>query len=384
MRMHMRAVIRILAVCAFLSARLLLALPARAETYVFEAEGTGTEEAAGAWDRFRAALDGEAADLVGGVDLADPVSAAEALGGRGPAQKMKTLLRQAFVSSAQAVIPEAAPLFALLLLAAAAKTADTEEKVREPLMRVLRLAAAVAVFVPASGLLELTRGVTGTVCRLAELLVPVTEGICLVGGGVSEGAAARVGMMLVLTVAEEIAGRVLVPAAGVLLGLTAVSGGKGFAASVSAGLRTFLLRAWQILTLGVSILLGSQSVLGRAADSAGIRTARLAVTSFVPVAGSVLSEAWGTFVSGVRLLRGAAGIGGILALTAAVLPTAVRLLTWQWAFGIGKCAAQALELPELAPLFDGARGVAELLSSFALYTLFLFVLELAAFAGLGR
>ena len=136
--------------------------------------------------------------------------------------------------------------------------------------------------------------------------------------------------------------------------------------------------------LSAAFLLGTQSSLARSADSLGMRWTKFALSSFVPVAGGALSEAWGAMSAGVRFLRGAGGIGGILALTAAAVPAAAPLLLWQWTFGLGRFAAGTLGLTDLEKLLDGARGVTELLSAFVLYGIGIFVVALALFAGIGR
>ena len=356
----------------------------RAEEIAFTADERAGEEVGAAWDRFRGALDGEAAELTEGIDPADPVSAARTLSEALSPAVLGSVLRGALIGGFEAAIPAAVPLFGLLLLAFAAKSADPSGSTKEGAARILRLAEAVVIFRLCGGMLDLARRVTDTVCRLAEMLVPAAEAVCLMGGGVTEGRVVRVGILLLLTVAGEIVGRLLVPLAGALMGLDAVSGGRGLAAAVSGGLRKTALRIWQFLAAGLSFLLASQTVLGRASDSLGQRWMRFAVSSFVPVAGSAMSEAWGVLSGSVRILRGVVGIGGILALCAAVLAPAVRLLLWQWIFGVGKAAAESADCPDLARLLESARGTAELLCAFTLYTLFLLVLQLAVFAGVGR
>ncbi len=361
-----------------------MAVPAQAEEYVFSAEESGTAEIGAAWDWFRGELDGEAEEAAEGIDPSDPRAAAEKLSEALSPEKLRQMLRRALLKGLDAVIPAAAPVFGLLLLAAAAKSMEVQKKTKDGFERVLRLAAAVVIFRLCGGMLELARNVTGTVCRIAEALVPMAEGVCLIGGGVTEGRIVRVGILLLLTVAGEITGRLLIPAAGALMGLNALSGGTGFAGAIAGGIRKALLRIWQFFTVGLSFLLGAQTVLGRAADSLGQRWMKLAVSSFVPVAGGVISDAWGVLTGSVRALRGVIGIGGILILFAVVLTPAVRLLLWQWTFGLGKTAAESIGCPELASLFESARGTAELLAAFSLCTLFLFVLQLAVFAGIGR
>ena len=359
-----------------------------AEEYVFRSEDAGSGAVGDAWDRFLDALPDAAAEgeAVGGVDLSDPFSAAESIRSALDVASVLEKLRTWFFRGAEEVIPAAGPVFGLILLCAAVRYAvppGSSDGMNEAFSRAARLAAAVTVYRLCAEALSLAERAAGTMCSLAELLVPVTEGICLLGGGLTEGRVARVGLMLAVTLAEEAAGRVLIPAAGAILGLTAVSGGRGPVGAAAGWIRKALLRIWQTITVGMTFLLGAQSVLARTADSAGLRWSRFALSSFVPVAGSALSDAWSAISGGIRAVRGAAGIGGILALGAASLPSVVPLLLWQAVFSLAHGAAEALDLKELSPLFREAGGITGLLSAFTLYALAMFTVELALFAGIG-
>ncbi|MBE6726924.1 MAG: hypothetical protein E7576_17320 [Ruminococcaceae bacterium] len=360
---------------------------AGAEEYVFRSEEAGSGAVGDAWDRFLSALPDAESWNMAEADLSDPLAAAETVRSTLDPGKIAAWFRGVLIRGAERVIPAAAPLFGLILLAAAIRLAvppgSSSGAMNEAFLRVARLAAAVTVYRLTAEILAAAERAVGTVCRLAELLIPVTEGICLMGGGLTEGQVSRVGLMLAVTAAEEAAGRILIPASGAVLGLSAVSGGRGPVGAMAGGIRKTLLRVWQMLTVGMTFLLGAQTVLAHSADSMGLRWSRFALSSFVPVAGSALSDAWATVSSGIRALRGAAGIGGILALGAAALPSALPLLLWQAVFGAANGAAEALEVKELAPLFREAGGIAGLLAAFTLYTLAMFTVELALFAGIG-
>lgn len=375
---------RVVLLILILSGIFSLAANARAEEYRFGADERGGAQIGEAWDGFLDALPPDAA--LRDADLSDPLEAVRTVReAADPGAILKRLLGM-LTDAAEMVVPAAGPLFGLLLLCAslrAAVPAGQSAQTGEAFLRVARLAVSVTVFRLAGGALRLAESASGTVCRLAELLIPVTEGICLLGGGVTEGRVARVGLMLALTIAEEAAGRVLIPAAGVTLGLAAVSGGRGVVGRAAGAFRKLLLRLWQTVAVGMTFLLGAQSVLAKTADSAGLRWSKFALSSFVPVAGSALSDAWGTISSGLRVLRGAAGIGGILALGAAALPAAVPLLLWQAVFSLAAAAADALGLGEISPILSEAGGIVGMLAAFTLYTLAMFTVELALFAGIG-
>ena len=364
------------AVCLFLF------LPAQssAAEYVFRAEDA--EGIGEGWRLFLEALPADAEELAG-TDLSDPAGAAETVRSALDPEKAAGKLKNAVRSAAETVIPAASPLIGLVLLCAAARYAVPTGAMGEGMGRITRLAACVTVFRLTADALALAERASSAVYRLAELLVPVAEGICLFGGGVTEARVTRVGLMLAATAVEEAAGRVLIPASGIVLGLCAVSGGKGPAWQTAGALRRLLLRIWQTLAVGMSFLLGAQSILSRSADSAGLRLSRFALSSFIPVAGSALSEAWSSISAGIRALRGAAGIGGILCMAAAALPAVIPLLLWQAVFTLAQSAAEALELKELSALLGEAGGIVGLLSAFCLYALAMFTVELALFAGIG-
>ena len=365
------------------AALLLLFLPGRAgaEEYVFRAgDGAGIGEG---WELFLDALPEDAEELKD-ADLSDPASAAETVRSALYPENLIGKLKYAVRRAAESVLPAASPLAGLVLLCAAVRFAlPPDSTVKEGMERIMRLAASVTVFRLTAEALGLADRAVSAVCRLAELLVPVAEGICLFGGGLTEARVTRVGLMLAATAAEEAAGRIFIPASGVILGLCAVSGGRGMAARTAGALRRLVLRIWQAVALGMSFLLGAQSVLARSVDSAGLRWTRFALSSFVPVAGSALSDAWSSIAAGIRALRGAAGIGGILAMTAAVAPAVIPLLLWQAVFALTKTAADALDLGELSPVLEEAGGIVGLLSAFCLYALAMFTVELALFAGVG-
>ena len=369
-----------LLVCA--AAVLCLALPARGEDVRFTRKDTGIGEAEEAWERFREAVpDKEALE---GVDPSDPAGSLKALRERtGPAWLFGKL-KDALSASARKTAEAALPLFALILLGAAVRAVRLTESMADGWGRVLRLAAAVSVYGMVFESVKLASGATELLCRLMELLVPVMEGLCIAGGNLTEARTLAVGVSIGVTAAGEVCGRLLVPLTGALAGLSAVSSGGGPASVFAEGLRKTVEKAWKLLVIAVSFLLGAQTVLARGTDSLGARGVKFALSSFVPVAGTALAEAWGTLSAGVRILRGAGGIGGILVLTTAALPVLVPLFLRQGMAALAEKGAELLGAEDLKGLFGGARGILGLLSAFVLYAMMLFVVFLAVFAGFGR
>ncbi len=291
-------------------------------------------------------------------------------------EKLAAAVRDAF----RQLIPAALPLFASVLLSAAAQFAIPSEAMSDALGRILRLYQAVAIFSLAAEALALAKNVLSVICGVMELMVPVMEGAALFGGSLTEKTVAAAGMALAATLVNETAAGVLVPVTGLLLGLTAAEAACGMFGGLAEAVKKILLRLWQIVTLAASFLLGMQTVIARSADTLGLRAAKLALSSFLPVAGGAVAEAFSTLRSGAVMLRSAAGVGGILALLLLLLPALVPLGVIRLFFSLARFTADALGLKESAHMLGGAEGAAEFLAGFVFYAGIMFFLALAAFA----
>ncbi len=384
----------------FLAAALLFLLPpfpaaaeeasASAREYVFTAEDADLSPS---WSAVLDALPEEERKELGSLaslpfsadDPGTAEDAAAALREETDFRRLWEKLARALRDAAAALLPSALPLFTSVLLSAAARHAvpsgdgSGSDAMGDALGRVLRLYQATAVFSLAAHALGLAKAALSAICRVMELMVPVMEGTALFGGALTEKTVAAAGMALAATLVNEVSACVLVPVVGLLLGLTAAESACGMFGGLAEALKKLLLRLWQAVTLVVSFMLGAQTVITRAADSLGARAAKLALSSFIPVAGNAVSEAFSALRSGAVLLKSAAGVGGMLALLLLLIPALVPLGLIRLIFAFARFAADALGLKESAHMLGGAEGAAEFLSGFTLYAGILFFLALAAF-----
>ena len=363
----------------------LLTVPVRAETYVFH--GSESASVGDGWQSFLDALPEDAARELDTLDPENPDASLDLLSELSSPASLWTRVKDTLSAAMPDLGAKLVPLFALLLLSAAARAAfpPGSGSLGESLSRVFRLGEAVTVFGVALGALSLTRSFLSTLTAVMRTLVPVMEGICLMGGNLTERQVASAGMLLVVTLTGEVASGILTPATGLLLGLTAVASScrEAGIGTLTAGIKKVVLTLWQTVTLVFSFLLGAQSVLARSADTLAARGAKFAVSTLIPVAGGVLAEALGTLRAGVSVLRTTAGIGGILAVLFLLLPGLLPLLLTQLSLSLASSAAEILGLPDLSGMLGQAKGILELLSAFALYSSMLFLFALTLFAGLG-
>lgn len=104
-------------------------------------------------------------------------------------------------------------------------------------------------------------------------------------------------------------------------------------------------------------LLSMQSLVAGAADTFGLKAARMSLAGFIPVVGGTLGETLSTVTGCLRLLRSTLGMFGVVAAAALVLPTLCRCVLWAVMLAICRTAAQVLEVKPVAALLAAAGTV---------------------------
>lgn len=98
-----------------------------------------------------------------------------------------------------------------------------------------------------------------------------------------------------------------------------------------------------VFSLFVGVL-SIQSTITSAADSVSVKTLKFMVGTFVPIAGSALSDAVGTVGGSMQLLRQGVGIYAVVALAAILLPVIFELLFWRLIFLLSDSLCELLEI----------------------------------------
>ena len=114
-----------------------------------------------------------------------------------------------------------------------------------------------------------------------------------------------------------------------------------------------------VMTIFVS-LLTIQNLIGVAADNAGTKAVKFAVSNFIPVVGGALSDAYTTVQSCVKVLKSGVGAFGILAAGVIFLPVLLELILWLAAVNLSAVVGDLFELKEISALL---RSVGKVISA---------------------
>lgn len=143
---------------------------------------------------------------------------------------------------------------------------------------------------------------------------------------------------------------------------------------------TFLLTLTFTIFLG---LLSVQTTISAAADSLSLKTAKFMVGSFVPVAGTALSETIATLGGSVKILQNGIGVYGIVVVLISVLPTAAAILVWRLTLFLSKTAAEMLAIPTATKLITAVEDTLSTLLGVLFFVGALFIISLSILLKVG-
>lgn len=215
--------------------------------------------------------------------------------------------------------------------------------------------------------------------------IPVLVGILVAGGQAVSASSFQFFMFGAGNVISFVSAHFIVPVLNIFLGFSLVS-------SLSPNLnlnglcKTFTTIMKWVLGFSMSIftgLLTMQSLLGNAVDVSTNKTVKFVVSSFVPVVGSALGDAFGTVQGSVKLLKSGVGAFGLLAIGFIFFPVLAQCLLWQVTVIVCASIADVFDLKEIAGLLRAISKVISLLIAILLCSIAVLIISTIVMMAIG-
>ena len=204
---------------------------------------------------------------------------------------------------------------------------------KEIMGTMVSLFAASILVSPLTGLIAAAVTVIKGTSALMTVYLPVMAGILLFSGhAVASGG--------------YYAAVVLVPLLNLFLALSVSTGIApslrigGLVQSCGKLFKTCITFA---MTIFIAVI-GLNSALSSAADSVANKAARFSLSSFIPLIGSSIAEAYGAIQGGVNILRSGVGVFVILAVFVSFAPLLLRVMLWSLAVFAAQTVGEALSV----------------------------------------
>ena len=214
--------------------------------------------------------------------------------------------------------------------------------------------------------------------------VPVYVGIVTASGKPVSAMTYNACLLGVGQVVSRVASTVLVPLLAIYLALclTGSASREINMEGISKTVKNVVITVLGLLMTVFVGLLSVQGVVAASADTVTLKTAKFAVSTFVPVVGGAIGEALNSVQGCVGVVRSTVGGFGIVAVAVAFLPTILSILLMQLSLAAAGGVSDTLGTDRLSALTRSASSVLSLLLGILLVFAILFIVSISVMLAL--
>lgn len=215
--------------------------------------------------------------------------------------------------------------------------------------------------------------------------IPIALGVLAYCGQGVSGSTYYSFMVFACQAITQVSSKIVVPFLNLFLGISISSSLTNkvnlspFCTSLSKITKWVLAFAMTIF----SGLLSFKTIIATSFDSISTRAVRFTLSSFVPIVGTALSEAYKTVQSSVKMLRSGMGVIVIFAIAVVFLPIVIRCLVWLFSLSLCKSFGEIVNLPQPCRLLSGLSSVISTILAVLLCIMAVYIISTALVMTLG-
>lgn len=254
-----------------------------------------------------------------------------------------------FAGQATAPLKTIGTVLAIMLLYAVFDSYKDSLKIsptQQVLDTVVTLCITCAIVIPVTSVIASSTSAIKCAGTFMLSYIPIMAVVLIASGRQLAGSSYYASMILAGEGVVQISSNVITPVLNGFLGISVTS-----AVTPNINLKgvTQLLNKlikWSlafIMTI-FSAFLTFKSIIATAVDNVSVRAVRFTLSSFIPIVGSALSEAYKTVQSSVNMLKSGIGVLVIIAVGFIFLPVISQCLIWMISLNISKSVGEVLNL----------------------------------------
>ena len=201
------------------------------------------------------------------------------------------------------------------------------EKLTEPMAMAWSVALGTVMLQRTGTMIGYAADALRQICDYGKLLCPVLTTALAAQGGLTTSAALYTGTIAFITLLSILVSQWLIPLVYIFL-LFSMAGsaiGEGFFRNLADGVKHLLTWLLKTLLIVFTTYMSVTGVVSGTTDAAALKTAKVTLSSVVPVVGGILSDASESVLVSMGILKNTAGIYGILAVLALFMGPFVKV-----------------------------------------------------------
>lgn len=189
--------------------------------------------------------------------------------------------------------------------------------------------------------------------------IPVFSSVAAAGGNLTSGGSYYAVTLILCEIIAVVSNKILMPFLSIVLAISLVSAINpelSFCRTADSIKKCVQWILGGLMTIFTG-LLTIQSLTGATADSLASRTAKFAASSFIPVVGGAVSEAYSTVYGSLGVIRSGTGTIGIIIICIIVLKPIVTILAVKFVVTLGKIICELLGQRESSEFLGSTNAV---------------------------
>ena len=287
-----------------------------------------------------------------------------------------------------------APMAALVLMTAVLLLASVAEsytyslrytETRDIMGVVVSLFLASIIVSPVTQLITVTIRVIQGASAIMTVYLPVMAGMMVFSGHAISSGGYYAAVITVSQLISKLSSTVFAPLLNVFLSLSVCANVSsrvqlgGFIELVSKGFKYGITFSMSVFTA----VIGLNGAISGAADSVANKAARFGLSSFIPLIGSSISEAYGAIQNSVGVLRSGAGVFVIIAVFVSFAPIIIRSVLWSFALGIAKSIGEMLGVSSASSILSALTQFISALRTLLIAVMTVFIIATSIMMSLG-
>lgn len=231
-------------------------------------------------------------------------------------------------------------------------------------------------------MLSLTSGFIKSLSSFMNTMLPLMEAVYIIGGNVSAAAVSTTGIMLGVSVIEQLSSAVFTPLVNICTAFT-IAGtidedGRllPFLSSIRKLFLTLLTFCMSILSFSMSL----QTVLAANADTIASRSVKFAVGSFIPIVGGAITDTYNTISASGAVLRESAGGAAVTIMVLLLLPPLAALLLNKLTLEACAALARLIGADTVGKVLREASGICTMLIALTVSSTLVFLIGIFVFS----
>ena len=242
------------------------------------------------------------------------------------------------------------------------------------------LTVALTAFKVCFSITENVTSYTKTLLNAMCSFAPIMAGVQIMAGKLTTATITNASMILFISIVDCLLVALMIPVIKICMMLSCVKslGGIDFG-GISKTLKTSFSSITVFIMSLFMFVFSMKNTLSQSADSLSLKTARFAISSFVPLVGASINEALRTVSASLNLIKNSCGITAILAILLIMLPIIIYVFLNKISFGILSCIAKIISCEKESTVLEEAGSICTYLLTIITCTCVFFIFSITIF-----